>query len=132
MPKTFSLKLVVSEKSIDFLNHVNNVTYLEWAQNIAEKHWGEISSKDFNDKYVWVVLRHEIDYKSSAILGDELELKTWIGKSHGLKSIRYVYIYRQNKLICSVKTSWCLLNKNMKPIRIPDEILSILNLHQQV
>lgn len=131
MSNIFSRNFKVDKNSIDFLNHVNNVAYLEWAQNIAEKHWDEISPKQFKDEYVWVVIRHEIDYKSSVFLGDELQINTWIGESHGLKSIRYVNVFRQGIIICSVKTSWCLLNKNMKPIRIPSEILTVLKKHKQ-
>ncbi|WP_298366843.1 thioesterase family protein [uncultured Lutibacter sp.] len=128
MSKVYLHNLIVEEKSIDYLNHVNNVAYLEWAQLIAEKHWTKISTKDFKDNFVWVVVRHEVDYYSSALLGDKLTIKTWIGELNGLKSVRYVTINRADKLLCSVKTYWCLLNKKtMKPTKIPKDILEILN-----
>lgn len=128
MDKYFKFSFTVDESSIDNLNHVNNVTYLNWAQTVAGKHWDKISSDTINNTYVWVVIRHEVDYFSSAFLNDKIELKTWIGESYGVKSERFVNILKEHKVICSVKTTWCLLDKNsMKPVRIPIEILEILN-----
>ncbi|MDO9039698.1 MAG: thioesterase, partial [Lutibacter sp.] len=36
---SFSHTLIVKQNDLDALNHVNNVTYLQWVQNVAEKHW---------------------------------------------------------------------------------------------
>ena len=77
MDKYFKFSFTVDESSIDNLNHVNNVTYLNWAQTVAGKHWDKISSDTINNTYVWVVIRHEVDYFSSAFLNDKIELKTW-------------------------------------------------------
>ncbi|REE81672.1 acyl-CoA thioester hydrolase [Lutibacter oceani] len=128
MENHFNFSFTVDKTSIDNLNHVNNVTYLNWAQTVAEKHWKKISTSSINNKYVWVVIRHEVDYFSSAYLNDEIVLKTWIGESYGVKSDRFVDILKDDKVICSVKTIWCLLDKNsMKPVRIPEEIMNVLN-----
>ncbi len=128
MENHFNFSFTVDKTSIDNLNHVNNVTYLNWAQTVAEKHWKKISTSSINNKYVWVVIRHEVDYFSSAYLNDEIVLKTWIGESYGVKSDRFVDILKDDKVICSVKTIWCLLDKNsMKPVRIPEEIINVLN-----
>ena len=123
----FVFSLLVGENEIDNLNHVNNVHYLKWVQNAAQKHWEILSNANLNSSYVWVVLRHEIDYLSSAKLNDILTVETWIGDSYGIKSERFVEIKRATKLIAKAKTIWCLLDKKtMKPVRIPTEILNIL------
>lgn len=128
---TFSFK--VDASSIDNLGHVNNVNYLKWTQVIAEKHWTKLSNSSIDKKYVWVVLRHEIDYFSSAFLNDKITLKTWIGDSYGVKSDRYVNVMRNGEILCSTKTIWCLLDKTtMKPSRIPSEIMEILALNKMV
>ena len=44
------------------MNHVNNVVYLQWVNDISEKHWNWLASPELRAKYFWVVLRHEIDY----------------------------------------------------------------------
>ena len=131
MNKHFNFSFTVDNTSIDILNHVNNVTYLKWAQTVAEKHWKIISTAEINNKFVWVVIRHEVDYFSAAYLNDKIVLKTWIGESYGVKSDRYVNILKEGKVICSVKTTWCLLDKkSMKPVRIPNDIMNILEAYK--
>lgn len=127
METIYSFNLTVTKKDIDHLNHVNNVVYVNWILEAAEKHWESLSSKKMNETYVWVVLRHEIDYLSSAMLDDEITVSTWIGDSLGVKSDRFVVIKRGDKLLAKAKTIWCLLDKeSMKPIRIPLELKGLL------
>lgn len=124
---SFSFTVIVTENDLDALNHVNNVTYLQWVQNVAEKHWNEIGNTEIDNKYVWVVIRHEIDYFLPAMLDDEITLTTYIGDSYGVKSERFVEIKKADKILAKAKTIWCLLDKNtMKPIKVPTEIMAIL------
>ena len=125
--KSHSYKIKVSEKEIDELNHVNNMHYLKYMENAAKIHWSKLSDLALNNKFVWVVLRHEIDYLFSAKLNDELIVTTWIGKSYGVKSERYVQIKKDDRTVLKSKTIWCLLTKKtMKPVRIPPVILKLL------
>lgn len=127
MDKYFVFKVTVSRDEIDHLQHVNNVIYIKWVLKAAEKHWTELSSKTINSKYVWVVLRHEIDYFSPGMLDDEVTITTWIGDSNGAKSERFVEIKKGDQLLAKAKTTWCLVNvKTMKAVRIPVEILKLL------
>lgn len=125
--KSHSFKIIVSEEEIDELNHVNNMHYLRYMENAAKIHWKKLSNRVLDKIYVWVVLRHEIDYLFSAKLNDELTVTTWIGDSYGVKSERYVEIKKNDRTVLKSKTIWCLLNKKtMKPVRIPNEILNLL------
>ncbi len=122
-----SYKINVSEKEIDELNHVNNMHYLKYMENAAKIHWEKLSNSVLNKKYVWVVIRHEIDYLFSAKLNDELEVTTWIGDSYGVRSERFVEIKKKDRIVLKSKTIWCLLTKKtMKPVRIPSDILILL------
>ena len=123
----FEFQKIVTDKDIDNLHHVNNVVYVSWIQEAANKHWGLLTNSFIDDKYVWVVLRHEIDYYQAAFLNDTLSIKTWVGKSLGVKSERFVEIKRNGELLTKAKTIWCLLDKKtLKPARIPEEIKTIL------
>ncbi|MDD3721081.1 MAG: thioesterase family protein [Lutibacter sp.] len=123
----FSYTLIISENDIDTLNHVNNVTYLHWVQNAAQKHWSKLSNTAIDDKYVWVVIRHEIDYFLPAVLNDVITVITYIGDSYGVKSERFVEIKKDDKLLAKAKTIWCLLDKkSMKPVKVPSEIMNLL------
>ena len=124
---SFSHTLIVNQNDLDALNHVNNVTYLQWVQNVAEKHWSGICNTEIDAHYVWVVIRHEIDYFLPAMLHDEITVTTYIGDSYGIKSERIVEIKKAGKLLAKAKTIWCLLDKNtMKPVKVPAEIMDIL------
>jgi len=125
--RSFTYTLIVSENDIDTLNHVNNITYLNWVQNAAQKHWSILSNTNIDNKYVWVVIRHEIDYFLPAVLNDVITVTTYIGDSYGVKSERFVEIKREDKILAKAKTIWCLLDKKtMKPVKVPSEIMGIL------
>jgi len=86
-----------------------------------------LSDNKFDKQYSWVALRHEIDYLKPAFLNDILTVKTWVGETGGVKSIRYVEIYNKDILLSKGKTVWVLLDaKSMRPKRIKDDILSVL------
>lgn len=114
---------IVRASEIDDLNHVNNVVYLQWINNISIAHWNELASETIKEKYIWVAIRHEIDYLKAAFLEDCIRLNTWIVSLEGVKSIRKVEIYRDDVLIAKSKTTWCLLDaKTHKIVRITKEI----------
>lgn len=126
--QTFEIHIIVAQEDLDQLNHVNNVRYVQWVQDIAEQHWTAKGTKKILSDYFWVLLKHTIEYKNPAVLGDVLKLKTYITKSSGVTCIRMVEIYNKNteKLLASSETKWCLLSqKTMRPARITEEIRSL-------
>jgi len=128
MINEFTYSFSVQKKDIDHLDHVSNIVYVHWLLNAAQKHWAFLSNDTLNSKFVWVVLRHEIDYLFSAKLNDVIIINTWVEKSEGAKSERIVEIKKADKLLAKGKTTWCLLDKHsMKPARIPEEIIEIFN-----
>ena len=125
---SLSYDFVVRQEHLDNLNHVNNVIYLKWVQEASEKHWTSIASQNILNKYAWMVVRHEIDYSGQAYLNDQLTVLTWIGKSSGVKSMRYVQIKKNNQIIVKCISTWCLLDRSsLKPTRISSEILKLLS-----
>ena len=123
--KTLEQEITVSVDDLDELNHVNNVVYVDWVQDIAKNHWHSLVSNEIKKNYYWVLLEHQIKYLSPAFLNDRIRLKTYIEKTEGVKSNRVVEIYNlnSNKLLVNSITTWCLVNaKTNKPNRITDEI----------
>jgi len=122
---TLEKEIIVSKNDLDELNHVNNVIYIHWVQEIAKNHWKSLVSSEIIKNYYWVLLEHQIKYLHPAFLGDKIILKTYIEKTEVVKSNRIVEIYNTdtNKLLVTSKTIWCLINaKTKKPNRITDEI----------
>lgn len=119
----------VEKNAIDGLNHVNNVVYLQWVNDISEKHWNLLAGKEIREKYFWVVLRHELDYMNQAFLNDEITVSTWVGESSGVKSIRHVEVYKGETILLKARSTWCLLEmKTLRPTRIKEDILSLLRI----
>lgn len=123
----FEQKHIVTPEEIDEYNHVNNVVYVQWMQNISDAHWKELSKNVENIDYVWFVIRHEVDYKNQAVLGDEVTLRTWVGKTEGIRSVRHFEMYRGETLLVKSQTTFCLLDANTKkPKRITKEVTNLL------
>ncbi|MDP4704849.1 MAG: acyl-CoA thioesterase, partial [Polaribacter sp.] len=76
MNTIFSVKFTVTEEAIDTLHHVNNAVYVQWMEVVASKHWQFLTEQNSFPEYIWVVMKHEIDYKNQAFLGDEIIAKT--------------------------------------------------------
>ncbi|MGB5171461.1 acyl-CoA thioesterase [Eudoraea sp.] len=124
----FKRNILVKEEDLDDLKHVNNVRYVQWIQDISKEHWNELTTESIQNQFIWVVLNHNIDYKSAAVLGDKILQQTYIESSKGPLCIRVVemYNFETKKLLVRSKTKWCLLNPvTLKPIRISDEIRSL-------
>ena len=128
MTASFRWALKIGEGDIDELGHVNNVVYVRWIQETAEAHWMSLADEFLRSGLAWVVLRHEIDYRSAAMPEDEPYALTHVGETDGLRSIRHVDIHsRDGRLLVSARTTWCLLDTvSRKPRRIPDEVRRIL------
>lgn len=123
----YCANFTVLKSHIDQLNHVNNVIYVQWIQDIANQHWNQLKKGHDTSRYIWVVIKHEIDYLKQAVLGDQIEAKTWVGKTEGIKSIRHVEFYKNNTLLVKASTTFCLLNAiTFKPSRITTDILDTL------
>ncbi|CAM4255466.1 acyl-CoA thioesterase [Gillisia limnaea] len=75
-PEIFQQTIKVSEADLDELQHVNNVRYVQWMEDVAKAHWNARAGDEIRENYFWVVIRHEIDYKGQAFLDDELLLQT--------------------------------------------------------
>jgi acyl-CoA thioester hydrolase len=127
MKDIFELKLKVTSADIDDLNHVNNVVYVQWMDKVAFEHWEFLTQNNPLPEYIWVVLKHEIEYLKQAILGDEIIVKTWVGETKGFKSERLMEFYKNNQLLVKAKTVWGMLDvDNYKPSRIRENVLKVL------
>lgn len=122
-PLLFEMDLRVKAEHLDEMNHVNNVQYLQWVQDIAKAHWEHRSKSEWQEQYAWVALNHFIEYKKPAFLDDELILQTYVEEFNGVKSIRVVkFLNRQTKqLLAQARTEWCLLSRqSMRPTRVTE------------
>ncbi len=122
----YTKTITVKKDHIDELNHVNNVVFLQWVQDIAGEHWLSKSNDVINNKYFWLVLNHFLEYKAQAFVNDSLIVSTYVEKNEGVKSIRIVEFHKGDQLIVRAKTNWCLIDRNRnRPARVPQEIIDM-------
>ena len=124
-PPVFEMTVAVQPVDIDGQNHVNNTVYLRWVQDVATAHWNSLTTAETQDAIGWVVVRHEIDYKMPANLGDEIVLRTWVGQASRLKFERFTEVLRKSdrRLLAQARTVWVPIDsKTAKPVRVPVEV----------
>ena len=121
-PVRFECVFPVQSTDIDALGHVNNVVYLRWVQEVAAAHWRSAAPAELQTEVVWVVLRHEIDYKRPALPGDQVTARTWVGHATGTRFERYTEIVRaaaDREVLAVARSVWCPLNaRTGRPERI--------------
>lgn len=128
--QSFEKLITVSRDDLDDLDHVNNVRYVEWVNDVAKAHWNKNATKEMLKKYAWALIKHNIEYKSAAVLNDVVKLKTYVTKAEGVTSTRIVEMYNNETQNLHVRseTTWCLLNSiNLRPTRITTEIVNLFN-----
>nr|WP_297788091.1 acyl-ACP thioesterase domain-containing protein [uncultured Allomuricauda sp.] len=123
--KTYTESFDVIPNDLDDLNHVNNIRYVEWIQDISKKHWTHVTTEEIQNSMIWVVRNHNITYHKSAVLGNTILIKTFIASNKGPISTRVVEIKNKetDELLVKAVTEWCLLDaKTFRPKRVPEEI----------
>ncbi len=123
----FGIEIIVKPDDIDQLNHVNNVVFVRWVQEVAVAHWMATSNEALRSLYSWMLLRHEIDYLGQAFLGERITGTTWVGQAKGATFERFVELKRDGNVIAKSRTVWALLDKkSLKPRRIDKEMEALL------
>jgi len=121
----YELKITVKPDDIDQLGHVGNIIYLRWVQEAAVAHWRAAATPTQQAELLWVVMRHEIDYKRSAVLGDEIIARTWVGEAKVNLFERHTEILRASdkRQLALARTMWCPINAQTgKPTRVGQDV----------
>ena len=122
---TFEIEILVRPEDIDGLGHVNNVVYLRWMQDAAAAHWGARAGPELQARVIWVVTRHEIDYKAPAFVGERLVARTWVGEPSGATWERFIEIRRvsDDRLLARGRSIYAALDPvTNRPRRVDAEL----------
>jgi acyl-CoA thioester hydrolase len=111
VPDVFIQKLTVSAKAIDVNDHVNNLEYLQWMQDIAIQHsaaQGWPIERYLKAGNCWAVLSHFIEYIRPAFLGDVISILTWVsGMKKGSSPRKYLFERHDDQQVLSTAgTLW--------------------------
>jgi acyl-CoA thioester hydrolase len=123
----FEMELVAGPEHIDELGHVNNAVWVQWMERVAVAHWDSGADPAHREAYVWVVVRHEIDYLRPAFEGDRIVARTWVGEApKGAKFDRHLEFTGSDGRVCvRARTDWAIIDKAAgRPIRVPSEVVA--------
>jgi acyl-CoA thioester hydrolase len=125
MTEGFTLRITPSPADIDELGHVNNAVWVRWIQDVATAHWTAVASPEHVMAWVWVVVRHEIDYLGNVAAGETVTARTWISDApKGARFDRNVeFANAAGKIVVRAKNTWALIDRASGRIaRVPKEV----------
>lgn len=122
-----TIRLRVRHHDMDALGHVNNAVYLHYVEEAAIEHgralgydearWRELGG-------LWIVRRHEIEYRQPAVAGDELVITTRVLGYERARGLRRTTVERDGVLLVEAKTEWAWIGLDGRPRRIPPEVIA--------
>ncbi len=118
----FTLSITASPDAIDELGHVNNAVWVRWIQDVAVAHWAALATADEQAAYVWVVTRHEIDYRGNVAAGEEVLAETWVGgPPRGARFDRMMrFTGADGRVKVEAKTTWAMIDRATgRIVRVP-------------
>jgi acyl-CoA thioester hydrolase len=123
--RQFETSFTASAPDIDELGHVNNAVWVRWVQDLATAHWTVAATAEQAAAYVWVVVRHEVDYMGNLTEGESVSGRTWVAESAvGAKFDRFAEFSKEGRVIVRARTTWVILARDrLRPIRVPKEII---------
>jgi len=126
MHENFFYKLKVYYEDTDaggVVYYANYLKFLERARTEALFSIG-YSNKKIRDKFnsLIIVKSCNIDYKESAYLEDELTVRSFVKSITRTSFFMNQIISKENNMIVDAKVHLVFINKEGKPIKIPEEI----------
>jgi acyl-CoA thioester hydrolase len=127
--KTFK----IPGSAIDGNGHVNNVSYVQWMQDIAVEHYEAIGGVNPMQLAgaTWVVREHKVEYLLPAFENDEVEIRTWVENVRRVRSLRkYEFIRKSDgKALVKGETDWVFVDiKTGRPVAIPEQVFKVFSM----
>jgi acyl-CoA thioester hydrolase len=128
---TYSKTFAIPASAIDENGHVNNVTYVQWMQELAVEHYASIGGiQAQGGDATWVVRSHKVEYFLPAYEGEEMEARTWVENIQRVRSLRkYEFVRKTDgKTLVKGETDWVFVDvKNGRPLAIPEEVRKVFD-----
>jgi acyl-CoA thioester hydrolase len=126
MKPSFEMSFTAAPEDIDELGHVNNAVWVRWLQDVAVAHWYAAADPKHHAAYMWVVSRHEIDYRRPLKEGETVVARTWVAdRPTGARFDRHAEFTRNGVVHLQSKTSWAMIERASGRLkRIPDEVVA--------
>jgi acyl-CoA thioester hydrolase len=121
----FTRTITAGPDDIDELGHVNNAVWVRWIQDVAVAHWHAVAAPEHHAAYIWVVTRHEIDYRGNVSEGETVTAETWVpDPPRGARFDRHMrFTGADGKVKVEAVSTWAMLDRATgRLVRVRDEI----------
>jgi len=121
----FTRTITAGPDDIDELGHVNNAVWVRWIQEVAVAHWNAVAPPEHRDAYIWVVTRHEIDYRGNVSEGETVTGETWVPHPpRGARFDRHMrFTGSDGKVKVEAVSTWAMLDRATgRLVRVRDEV----------
>ena len=125
MASSYTTQITAQPADIDILGHVNNAVWVQWMEQVATEHWTHDADPAHVEAYVWVVTRHEIDYRGNVAEGETVTARTWIPDvPRGARFDRLIeFSGPDGKVKVTARSTWAIVDKSTGRImRVPLEV----------
>lgn len=129
-PGTYRMTRRVEWRDIDTAHHVNNAVYFNYIEDagmqVSVAHGWPLSRSE-GEGFAVVAREHHIEYRNPAMLGDELEVATWVTPQGRVSANRFYTVIRPSDglLLAQARTLWVWIDlQTRRPIRIPANFLA--------
>ena len=125
MSNAFRLTFTALPEHIDANGHVNNAVWVRWMEELATAHWLRDALPEHVAAFVWVVTRHEIDYrgnvKEQAMVTGTTEIRE--GPRAARFDRHFTFTNTAGRVLVRARTSWAMIDKaSGRPLRVPAEV----------
>ena len=128
MHKNFTHNVKVYYEDTDaggIVYYANYLKYLERARTEGLSKIGLSNTKIKNDFGALIIVKScNIEYKKSAHLEDDLQIKSFVASTSKTSFLMNQSIFKEEKLIVKAKIHLVFINEIFKPVKIPEKILS--------
>ena len=125
MASSYTTQITAQPADIDILGHVNNAVWVQWMEQVATEHWTHDADPAHVEAYVWVVTRHEIDYRGNVAEGETVTARTWIPDvPRGARFDRLIeFSGPDGKVKVTARSTWAIVDKSTgRILRVPPEV----------
>lgn len=125
MAATYSTTITAGPEHIDELGHVNNAVWVQWMERVSVDHWRSDADPAHVEAYIWVVTRHQIDYRGNVTEGEMVTARTWIAEPpRGARFDRLIeFTGPDGKVKVTAKSTWAIIDKaSGRILRVPAEV----------
>ncbi|QVM84973.1 acyl-CoA thioesterase [Novosphingobium decolorationis] len=129
MAEPFTRSFEATSEHIDQLGHVNNAVWVQWMEEVSVAHWEAVAPPEHQAAYVWVVTRHEIDYRGNIREGERVTATTWIPDPPKRATFDRCVAFRREgdeetgKVLVRARTTWAVIEvASGRLVRIPKDV----------